>query len=81
MPFVMYFPPRPVKESARRTYEAAVKAMVAWASDLLCHAPRRTTPIFLMDLNDGVGLQRVDGVLADPLDDRSSAVVLTGVDA
>ena len=49
----MYFPPRPQSASERGRYQRTIEELLGWLDD----QRHRTTPVVLMDANDGVGLE------------------------
>ena len=53
----MYFPPRPQSASKRGGYQRTVQALLEWLDERLSEQKHRTTPIVLMDANDGIGLE------------------------
>ena len=53
----MYLPPRPQTASKRGGYQRTVEALLEWLDERLSEQKHRTTPIVLMDANDGIGLE------------------------
>ena len=53
----MYLPPRPQTASKRGRYRRTVEALLEWLDERLSEQKHRTTPIVLMDANDGIGLE------------------------
>ena len=53
----MYLPPRPQTASKRGRYLRTVEALLEWLDERLSEQKHRTTPIVLMDANDGIGLE------------------------
>ena len=52
----MYLPPRPQTASKIGRYQRTVEALLEWL-ERLSEQKHRTTPIVLMDANDGIGLE------------------------
>ena len=53
----MYLPPRPQSASKRGGYQGTVERLLEWLDGCLSEQRHRTTPVVLMDANDGVGLE------------------------
>ena len=53
----MYLPPRPQAASKRGGYQRTVEARLEWLDERLSEQKHRTTPLVLMDANDGIGLE------------------------
>ena len=53
----MYLPPRPQTASKRGGYQRTVEALLEWLDERLSEQKHRTTPIVVMDANDGIGLE------------------------
>ena len=53
----MYLPPRPQAASKRGGYQRPVERLLDWLDGCLSEQKHRTTPVVLMDANDGVGLE------------------------
>ena len=51
----MYLSPRPQAASKRGGYQRTVEGLLGWLDGRLSEQRRRTTPVVLMDANDGVG--------------------------
>ena len=57
----MYLPPRAQSASKRGGYQRAVEGLLRWFDDRLSAQRHRTTPVVLLDANDGVGLELRNG--------------------
>ena len=57
----MYLPPRPQSASKRGGYQRTVEGLLGWLDDRLSEQRHRTTPVVLLDANDGVGLEVRNG--------------------
>ena len=53
----MYLPPRLQAVSKRGRYQTTVERLLEWLDGCLGEQKHRTTPVFLMDANDGIGLE------------------------
>ena len=53
----MYLPPRPQTASKRGGCQQTVERLLEWLDDRLSEQRHRTTPVVLMDTNDGIGLE------------------------
>ena len=55
LPVALYFAPPPPKAAKKRAWIKGTDILLEWVDKILCDAPLRTTPILLMDINDGLG--------------------------
>ena len=53
----MYLPPRPQAASKSGGYQRTVERLLEWLDGCLSEQKHRTTPVVLMDANDGIGLE------------------------
>ena len=53
----MYLPPRPQTAQKRGGYPRTVERLLEWLDGCLSEQRHRTTPVVLMDANDGIGLE------------------------
>ena len=53
----MYLPPRPQVASKRGGYQRTVERLLEWLDGCLSEQKHSTTPVVLMDANDGIGME------------------------
>ena len=71
----MYLPPRQQTASKRGGYQRSVEALLEWLDERLSEQKHRTTPIVLMDANDGIGLELRAGRYCSVESERQSSLI------
>ena len=60
----IYYPPKPSKKAEEQRYLRACEIISDWIADVLRGLPAGCTPFIAVDLNDGIGKTRHNGLLS-----------------